>query len=181
MTVTEQLWRDHADDVRSFLQRRVATPQDADDLLQEVFLRAVRTPPAKPGPAWLYTVARTVLTDHHRRAVHHREAPVAAIAEVAAEDAPEPNPDAVRAARCAAGMLPRLPAEQAEALRLVDMSAVKQHQAAQAVGVSLSGMKSRVQRGRSALRALVDVCCKIRRDVRGAVMDMDACSSPCGC
>ena len=49
--MAEQLFRDHAADLHRFLVRRVNDPRDADDLLQEVFLRAVRTPPAQAGPA----------------------------------------------------------------------------------------------------------------------------------
>jgi DNA-directed RNA polymerase specialized sigma24 family protein len=34
----EQLWREHSREPHAFLARRVGTSQDADDLLQEVFL-----------------------------------------------------------------------------------------------------------------------------------------------
>jgi RNA polymerase sigma-70 factor (ECF subfamily) len=179
MTTAERLWHDHSRDLRAFLERRAKTAQDADDLLQEIFLRAVRTPPATPGPAWLYTVARNVLTDYYRRAVHHRETTLAILPDRAQDEAPETNPAAARAAACTAGMLRHLPAEQAEALRLVDMAQTRQHQAAQAAGVSVSGMKSRVQRGRTRLRALVEACCAIGRDPRGTVIEMGPCDGSC--
>jgi len=35
------------------------------------------------------------------------------------------------------------------------------------LGISLSGMKSRVQRGRAQLRALFEECCVIALDARG--------------
>jgi RNA polymerase sigma-70 factor (ECF subfamily) len=55
-----------------------------------------------------------------------------------------------------------------------------QAEAARHVGVSLSGMKSRVQRGREQLRQMLVRCCEIDVDVRGGVSDFhlrsaDAC------
>src|SRR4051794_17900210 len=109
MTTAEQLWHDHSRDLRTFLERRAKSTQDADDLLQEIFLRAVRTPPGSPNPAWLYTVARNVLTDYYRRAVHHRETTLATLPDRAEDAVLETNPAAARAAACTAGMLRQLP------------------------------------------------------------------------
>jgi hypothetical protein len=44
--------------------------------------------------------------------------------------------------------------------------------AAETAGVSMSGMKSRVQRGRAQLREMLDGCCAIALDVRGKVTDV---------
>ncbi|WP_460362839.1 sigma-70 family RNA polymerase sigma factor [Actinocorallia lasiicapitis] len=174
----DRLFRDHAADLHRFLSRRLADPRDADDLLQEIFLRAVRTPPATGGPAWLYTVARNVLTDHYRRA--RREAPVEAVPDTAIiTDVPRAERD--RAARCAAGLLDQLPAEQATALRLVDLAGTRQQDAARTAGLSLSGLKSRVQRGRAALATLLAECCRIHRDARGTVTGLAPCTRACGC
>ncbi|WP_344831622.1 sigma factor [Actinocorallia longicatena] len=177
--MAEQLFRDHATDLRAFFLRRVNDPRDADDLLQEVFLRAVRTPPAGANPAWLFTVARNVLTDHYRRPA--RETPSAALPEVPAADGEPDGLDAARAARCAVTLLGELPAAQAEALRRVDMHAAEQAHAARAAGVSVPGMKSRVQRGRASLFRLVNACCPIRTDRRGAIMEMGPCAGTRGC
>lgn len=42
-----------------------------------------------------------------------------------------------------------------------------QTEAAGRAGISLSGMKSRVQRGRAQLRGIVDACCRFDLDSRG--------------
>ncbi|WP_157964048.1 sigma-70 family RNA polymerase sigma factor [Actinocorallia populi] len=184
MTPAELLWRAHAADLRRFLARRTACPQDAEDLLQEVFLRAVRTPPAEAGAAWLFTVARSVLADHYRRTSRRRETTVADLPEAQSPQAPSSggtSPEVERAARCTAGMLERLPEGQREALRTVDMGGLAQNTAAQHSGMSVSGMKSRVQRGRAALRALVEACCPTLRDAGGRVVGMGPCNGPCGC
>jgi RNA polymerase sigma-70 factor, ECF subfamily len=65
-------------------------------------------------------------------------------------------------------------------VRLVDLTALTQQEAARSAGISLSGMKARVQRGRAALRALVQACCSITLDRRGGILDTSPCTGSCG-
>jgi RNA polymerase sigma factor (sigma-70 family) len=55
----------------SFIRRRVPNPQDAEDLLQDVFyefVRAYRLPePIEQAGAWLYRVARNRIIDRFRK------------------------------------------------------------------------------------------------------------------
>jgi RNA polymerase sigma-70 factor (ECF subfamily) len=57
-----------------------------------------------------------------------------------------------------------------EALRLVEVDGVTQVDAARRLGLSVSGMKSRVQRARARLRAVVDACCRLELDRRGGLI-----------
>jgi RNA polymerase sigma-70 factor, ECF subfamily len=72
-----------------------------------------------------------------------------------------------------APMLRRLPPTRREAITLGDLEGVNQMEAAKRVGVSVSGMKSRVQRGRKQLRAVLEECCRIEFDRRGAIVAYD--------
>jgi RNA polymerase sigma-70 factor (ECF subfamily) len=53
-------------------------------------------------------------------------------------------------------------------------------EAAEREGVSLSGMKSRVQRGRRLLRELFEACCEIALDARGKPTDFTPRVQPSG-
>ncbi len=80
-------------------------------------------------------------------------------------------------------MIRQLPPAYQAAIRLVDLEGVNQADAAAQAGVSLSGMKSRVQRGRKQLRALLEECCRVDLDRRGSIASYasrrpDACD--CG-
>jgi RNA polymerase sigma-70 factor (ECF subfamily) len=77
-------------------------------------------------------------------------------------------------------MMRRLPAAHREALLLTDLGGIDQAAAARRVGVSVSGMKSRIQRGRRQLRTLLEACCRIDLDSRGGIVayrprDQDSC------
>ena len=67
---------------------------------------------------------------------------------------------------------------------MIDLDGMPQAGAARREGVSLSGMKSRVQRGRRRLAELLGQCCTLTLDARGVPMDYErapGCAGGCGC
>lgn len=176
--VVEAVWTEFAGELRTFIGRRVARPEDADDILQLVALRLTQnvdpTRDRRTLLAWLYTVTRNAITDYYRSAVHRRELASDGVPELPVVDlVDEEDTEQARAglASCLRPLLTLLPAEQSEAVKLVDLDGVSQVEAARAAGISVSGMKSRVQRGRRALREAISACCEIQLDVRGSVRD----------
>ena len=67
---------------------------------------------------------------------------------------------------------------------MIDLDGLPQAGAARQEGVSLSGMKSRVQRGRRRLAELLGQCCTLTLDARGVPMDYEPPAGGdrhCGC
>ena len=66
----EFLWREFAAPLRAFLRQRVSSPQDAEDLLQAVFLKIHQQLPTLRDTSkiqgWAYRIARNVVIDHYR-------------------------------------------------------------------------------------------------------------------
>jgi RNA polymerase sigma-70 factor (ECF subfamily) len=94
------------------------------------------------------------------------------------ESAAEPDDDvdgdrevARALAGCVAVFVARLPSPYREAVTLVELEGLTAKDAAALVGISVSGMKSRVQRGRAQLRQLFEACCDIAVDARGKPVD----------
>jgi RNA polymerase sigma-70 factor (ECF subfamily) len=175
----EQLWRDLHDRVEAFVRRRVPTEADADDVVQDVFLRlhaGLGAARLQHAEAFVYRVARNTIADFHRR---RRPEPDAG--DEAA--APQPEDDDVREllSGCMRPFVARLPDPYREALVLAELEGVPQVEAARRLGLSPSGMRSRVQRGREKLRALFDACCRFEIDGRGGVMDCQPRKCDPGC
>jgi RNA polymerase sigma-70 factor (ECF subfamily) len=63
----------------------------------------------------------------------------------------------------------RLPSPYREAVTLTELEGLTQKDAAEMLGVSVSGMKSRVQRGRERIRRMFEECCEMSVDCRGHV------------
>ncbi|MBS2017421.1 MAG: RNA polymerase sigma factor SigZ [Deltaproteobacteria bacterium] len=171
-------WRDLEAKLRPFIARRVNAEADVDDLVQDVFLRMQRglgelRDDDRFGP-WVYQVARNAVADHHRRAARH--APLegdgdglAALEGTAAHDEDDTSV-ADEVASYLAPFVGMLPSPYREALTLTELEGLTQQEAAERLGISLSGMKSRVQRGRAHLRSALEDCCHIALDARGRVM-----------
>jgi RNA polymerase sigma-70 factor, ECF subfamily len=184
------LWSEFAPPLRGFLARRVPPGVDAEDLVQEVFLRVIRhagTLRSTDRPeAWLFQIARNALRDSLRVRLRRDGRNDALEGD---DDLPaEPDPAADRAAEaelapCLTSMVVRQPEPYRTAMRLTTLDGISQADAARQLGISNSGMKSRVQRGRDRLRDMLVQCCSIAVDARGGVSDFhkrsgDSCASP---
>jgi RNA polymerase sigma-70 factor (ECF subfamily) len=90
-----------------------------------------------------------------------------------AEDAPGEDGREQEMAQYVAPFVARLGSPYREALTLTELQGRTQKQAAEMLGISLSGMKSRVQRGRVQLRAAFEECCSIALDARGKVLSCE--------
>jgi RNA polymerase sigma-70 factor (ECF subfamily) len=94
-----------------------------------------------------------------------------------------PNDATRELARCLQPILEQLPPIYRDALTRIDLHGETHHQAAVATGISRSGMKSRVQRGRHRLRDLLTTCCAVHTDSTGAIRsyqpDDRRCASNC--
>ncbi len=172
------LWADFAPPLRGFLARRVPPGVDAEDLVQEVFLRVIRHADSLRGTdrpeAWLFQIARNALRDTLRARLRRdgRNDAIDSDDDLAAE----PGATAERAAEaelapCLTSMVGRLREPYRTAITLTTLQGTSQAQAARQLGISTSGMKSRVQRGRDRLREMLVQCCAIAVDVRGGVSD----------
>jgi len=72
-------------------------------------------------------------------------------------------------AACLQPMLRQLAPAYQDAIRMADLDGLTHVEAARRAGVSVSGMKSRVQRARQQLRAIVEECCRVDFDRRGSI------------
>lgn len=186
------LWAEFAPPLRGFLARRVPPGVDADDLVQDVFLRVIRHAGSLRSTdrpeAWLFQIARNALRDALRARLRRdgRNDAIESDHDLAAE----PDPAAERVAEaelapCLTSMVNRLPEPYRTAITLTTVHGISQAEAARQLGISNSGMKSRVQRGRDRLRDMLVQCCSIAVDVRGGVSDFHlrsagACDPPTG-
>lgn len=172
----EVIWRELHDGLLGFIARRVATGEDAEDILQEVMLRIHRhsgdLEHSDRVTGWVYRIASNAIADHYRKPAR-REQPSGQGTDVPEPEVSwtEPATAEVRGelAACLAPMVERLPVIYREALELAEFEGITQTEAAARLGVSVSAMKSRVQRARGLLKDLLLDCCHVELDNRGVV------------
>jgi RNA polymerase sigma-70 factor (ECF subfamily) len=180
----DQSWAETLDRMRAFVAARVADPELAADITHDVVVRSIASGAldrVDSPAAWLYRSARNAVIDHYR--TRHVHEPLGD-----ADSWPDPGPtnnrpnEATRElARCLQPMLQQLPPAARDALTRVDVHGQTHHQAAEELGISTSGMKSRVQRARHQLKVLLEQCCTVGFDNAGAVASYRSAEPGCGC
>ena len=166
------MWQAFREPLWNYIARRVPNATDADDVLQDVFLKVHRQLPALENEErlapWLYRVARNTLIDRYRRSDGTEL--VEPSDELYASE-PEESDAEQKIAACLKDMINDLPASYRDALVLSELEGLPQRLVAQRLGLSLSGAKSRVQRGRRLLREALLACCHFEFDQRGKIME----------
>jgi two-component system OmpR family response regulator len=163
----QQAWQAHEAELRGYLRRRMPDRTEADDLLQEVFLKALRQGRAfcelEQVRAWLFQVARNSLADRLRLRREEVDLPE----DLPAETHERPAVETLD--QCLPRVLSELAAEDREALVLCDLEGLPQAEYARRKGIALPAAKSRVQRARKRLRARMTEACRVALNEGGQV------------
>lgn len=167
-TDLEALWNQLHSRLLGFISSRLPDADDAEDILQDVFLRihtnleTVRD--LDRLESWVYQIARNSISDYYRR-----RRPVAPLVEFAIEDEHPETDAAQELAPYLRAVVESLPEPYREALILTEYQGMSQKALAERLQISFSGAKSRVQRARQQVKQIMLACCHFEFDVRGVV------------
>ncbi|WP_162916450.1 RNA polymerase sigma factor SigZ [Dongia deserti] len=166
--------------LRSFVSQRVKNAADAEDVVQQIFIRIHEHLPSLKDDsrlaAWIFRIARNAIADYFR-GNGRRVEPLSDGLDVACS-----GPEAsalMELSDCLQPLIEGLPRSYRDAIRQTELNGLTQHEAAYRTGISLSGMKTRVQRGRRKLRKLLLACCDITTDARGGVVSYEPRNGRC--
>ena len=144
--LVEALFARYREPVYRFLCRLIGDAAAAEDLAQEVFLRALGADYAagEHERAWVFQVARNLARDHARRMVHR--GPVG-------EPPDEPSPFTDRAVALAVhAAIARLGDQDREMFLMREVAGLTYDEIALACDVTVDAVRNRLHRARLALR-----------------------------
>jgi RNA polymerase sigma-70 factor (ECF subfamily) len=176
----DEIWKDSHDRLAAFIGSRVGH-DDAEDILHEVFLKMRMKLHQLENPdhvkAWMFRIASNAIIDHFRS-----ERPTEELPEWLAETEADPAEEAKNElSQCLRPMIEALPPDYQEAVLLSELDGRSQREVAETQGLSLSGAKSRLQRGRAMLREMIAACCTLELDRGGKILDFENKSSSGSC
>ena len=186
--MNDTAWTELHGRLRGFVGRRIEDLDAADDVAQEILLRVHRNFAALRDDerldAFAYQVARNAIVDHYRERARSRETLVTPddLAEHVDPAVSDDEDDGAREdlARCLPPLVDRLSEPYRTALVLTGLGEVSQAEAARTAGISVPGMKSRVQRARLQLHDLLSDCCAVPLDRRRQISGIER-TGPCAC
>ena len=165
----QQIWQAYRTKLYRFVLGRVNDEAVAEDIVHDVLTRAYARRDtlrdhSKFQP-WLYQISRNAIVDYYRTRKPLEELPNSLVDEkVDASDNVEEE-----LARCLMPLIEELPAHYRQAMMLAEFEGFTQREVASKLGLSLSGAKSRVQRARRMLEALLLECCHLEFNSRGSI------------
>jgi len=175
------IWEEFNAPLKSFIRMRISSEEDAEDILQEVFIKIHNNihnlDDDSKIHAWVYRITRNAIADYYRRSNKAIE-----LSEVPDDLAIEPDEDLTfnfEIAACLKAMIESLPEKYKQALLLTEFENLTQKELSERMSLSLSGAKSRVQRSREKLKELLLGCCHLEFDRLGNVVDYQHKSNEC--
>ncbi len=157
----EELYRQHARRLYSLVIRMIGSAQDAEDLLQEVFLQAYRKLPGFRGEStlgtWLYRLTMNHCLDHLRGRQAKMSRATASIDEESVDEpaAPDPVVPSAISRMDLERAIEALPPGSKAAFLLHDVEGFEHQEIAAILGISEGTSKSQVHKARLKLRALL--------------------------
>lgn len=178
MNLTEDIWHEYHLRLASFIRTKVSEDM-LDDILQDVFMKIhTRLDSLKDDTkieSWLYQITRNTIIDHYRS----RQP-----SEQLADWIEPPSPEEEETIReellsCLEPMIHQLPEKYRNAVQMSEIDNKTQKEVAELEGISLTGAKSRVQRGRGLLKDMLHDCCQFEINNNNQVISYEPKEKDC--
>ena len=160
-----------------FIKSKVKNRQDAEDILQNVFIKVnagLQDLNRKDKlQSWIYTIARNSIIDYYR--ANRLNKNLAFEDEITDHFTDEEYNDTTKGLGCClTGIVNELPEEYRHIIVDVEINGIKQKDLVEKYQLAYPSIRSRVQRGREKLKQLLLQCCDIQWDIRGNILNVES-------
>jgi len=167
------IWEEFNKPLYKFIKKRVANEQDVYDILQEIFIKIHNNMGSLRNDnkihVWIYKITRNTIIDYYRKNnKNYVNVELHENIESCTEEELSPNSEI---ASCLKAMVENLPEIYKQAILMTEFQNMTQKELSEKMGISISGAKSRVQRGRKMLKEMLFGCCHLEIDCRGNIID----------
>lgn len=162
------IWNGHKTHLFNFIKDKVASPEVAEDILQEVgikYYNALKNGEIEKDKPWLFKVARNTIADFYRNEFEKVLPTQSEIPEIA-------DQNSYNACVCdLTGFVIQhyLPEKYGKALFMADIENVPQKKIAETLNISFTATKSRIQRARKMLKERVESCINLSYNQDGSI------------
>ena len=183
-TITfNEIWLKYSHTVKDFIRNQTHNADVTDDILQEVFIKIhqslhlLRDEERVAG--WVFQIARNTVLNYFRSQKRNLENQELHQVENEGENLFKENKLNQVVGIWLEDFKKDLAPKYQEALQLVDIEGITQVELANRLGISISGAKSRVQRGREKLKQKLIDCCPVKTDQYGNILEITRKNGSC--
>lgn len=174
------IWKEHHDQLLAFIRKRTKDSDEAEDILQEVFLKILdkigSLKDSEKLKSWMFQIARNTIIDHFRQKnLEDKQLPDF----VLWEDESENNSSMKNAESWIGLYIDGLPENYKEAVVLSELNGLSISEVAEKLNISYTNARARVHRGRQALKKSLTDCCTFHVDVYGNILDYHRNTNTC--
>ncbi len=167
----ENIWNDFHGRLSGFVGKRIFEREMREDCLQEIFIKIYTglstLRDSRKLESWIFKIARNTVVDFNRQTIKYADVPIN-------NQYPELEFDDNKNEEIAKSIVPfikQLPLKYSNSLMQYEIEGLSQKEISENENISLSGTKSRIQRGRLKLAKALNECCIFEIDSRGNVLD----------
>ena len=168
----EDVWKDYHRKLTSFVNKRVSDPAIAEDLVQDILIKVnakIETlESVNKLQGWIYQIARNTIIDYYRS---NKNLESELIGDLIAPETDQISQARQEVSICLTSLIRHLPDKYREAMTLSEIEGISQKEIAARQNISVSGAKSRVQRGRKLLKQMLLDCCVFELDQQQRMID----------
>jgi RNA polymerase sigma-70 factor (ECF subfamily) len=190
----QETWQAYRTQLYHFVRSRMDDDAGAEDVVHDVLVKVYTQRDALKDQSkfvqWMYQITRHAVIDYYRARkpwvtlsddlAHEPMAPETVEGDEVAWDEKRQGVSAEQAlARCLTPLVEQLPTPYRRAVTMSELEGKTQRSVASTLGLSVSGAKSRVQRGRKMLEDMLVTCCRFEFDSRGRLMDYEPRRKKC--
>jgi RNA polymerase sigma-70 factor, ECF subfamily len=169
----EELWNTYSAELKAYIMKHVSNKYEAEDILQEVGIRiqqnAYKIKDITNVKGWLYRVTYNLIIDYFRE--RKKYSMIEDVNEISSPDTSEHQNYNKETAECLLKLVEYLPSTYKEAIIESDYNGKKQSVLGEKWGLSNSGSKTRIQRARKKLKAVLLSCCEVKSDKAGNIIE----------
>ena len=177
--LTEQIWRRYHNKLLAFIKSKVNDQSYSEDILQDVFIKIHNKIDElndnEKLSAWIFQITKNTIIDYYRQNKILEELPQS----LQQEEKHEEQSAMKDVELFLSELILNLPPKYKEAIILSELKGIKQKDLADRIDISYSGVKSRVQRGRTMLKDSLTECCHYTFDKYGTILSYE--SNVCKC
>ena len=168
---TANIWNNFKDEIHGFIKTRVNSPENAEDILQDVFAKIHRKASTikekEKLTSWVYQITRNTIIDYYKKKK------LLTYTDNLNTSLPEKIDENISKdfSKCLQPLINKLADKDRDALHKTSFENMSQKDYAKEQGISYSTAKSRVQRARQKLKTLFVECCQIEADKYGNIID----------